>query len=92
MPLEPSSLLAVAWFTAGDDHPRGRARGGLSDSGMASWICGAFFLNGLISNAFSLRANLYVPQFSWSAIVEFVVPPAITLPVVRNSGNRNAPR
>jgi len=48
----------VACFTAGDDHPRGRARGGLSDSGMASWICGAFFLNGLISNAFSLRANL----------------------------------
>jgi len=39
---------------AGDDHPRGRARAGLSDSGTASWICGAFFLNSLSSIAFAL--------------------------------------
>jgi len=31
------------------------------------------------------QTSLYVPQFSWGVIVELVVPPAITLLVVRNS-------
>jgi benzoate membrane transport protein len=56
---------------AGDDHPRGRARGGLSESDIASRIFGAFFLNGLISIAFSLlyRQPLVFPSTILGAVL-----------------------
>jgi benzoate membrane transport protein len=38
------------------------------------------------------QPNLYVPQFAWDAIVELVVSLAITVLVVQNNKNRNAPR
>ncbi len=61
---------------AGDDHPRGRARAGLSDSGTASWICGAFFLNGLISIAFSLLYRQPL-VFLWAIPGAVLVGPAL---------------
>jgi benzoate membrane transport protein len=38
------------------------------------------------------QPSLHVPQFSWDAIVELVEPLAITVLVVQNNGDRNAPR
>ena len=52
------------------------ARGGLSESDIASWIFGAFFLNGLISIAFSLLYRQAL-VFLWSIPGAVLVGPAL---------------
>ena len=52
------------------------ARGGLSESDIASWIFGAFFLNGLISIAFSLLYRQPL-VFLWSIPGAVLVGPAL---------------
>ncbi len=52
------------------------ARGGLSESDIASWIFGAFFLNGLVSIAFSLLYRQPL-VFLWSIPGAVLVGPAL---------------
>jgi len=52
------------------------ARGGLSESDIASWIFGAFFFNGLISIAFSLAYRQPL-VFLWSIAGAVLVGPAL---------------
>ena len=52
------------------------ARGGLSESDLASWIFGGFFLNGLISIAFSLAYRQPL-VFLWSIPGTVLVGPAL---------------
>jgi benzoate membrane transport protein len=51
-------------------------RGGLSESDMASWIFGAFFVNGLISIAFSWRYRMPL-SFFWTIPGTVLVGPAL---------------
>ena len=53
------------------------ARGGLTESDLASWIFGGFFLNGLISIAFSLAYRQPL-VFFWSIPGTVLVGPALT--------------
>src|SRR5205807_5845017 len=62
---------------AGGDHPRGRRTLRPLRSDIASWILGAFFLNGLISIAFSLL---------YSQLLLFLR----TIPARCSSGRRSA--
>lgn len=57
--------------------------GALAVGALAVWWLGAF--EAPAGALFALAApNLYVPQFSWAAMVELVVPLAITVLVVQN--------
>jgi benzoate membrane transport protein len=57
--------------------------GALAVGAVAVWLLGSF--KAPAGALFALATpNLYVPQFSWSAMVELVVPLAITVLVVQN--------
>src|SRR5918999_1554832 len=58
--------------------------GALAVGALALWILGAF--KPAPGALFALaRPNLYVPQFSWAAMIELVVPLAITVLAVQNA-------
>jgi benzoate membrane transport protein len=58
--------------------------GALAVGGVAVWLLGGFKPPAGALFAFA-HPNLYVPQFSWPAIVELVVPLAITVLAVQNA-------
>jgi benzoate membrane transport protein len=57
--------------------------GALAVGAIAVWLLGSFSPPAGALFAFA-QPNLYVPQFSWAAMVELVVPLAITVLVIQN--------
>jgi benzoate membrane transport protein len=57
--------------------------GALAVGAVMVWALGRFEPGGAAASAF-VRPNLYAPVFSWSAMIELVVPLAITVLVVQN--------